>query len=86
MHAAARAGSPGCGSLYRAGSVLQDMHRRATVGIFTDRRPRHAFRSVRLLVSPAHMVKPGAMQSRKKKWLLPNFPYASNASRMFSHA
>jgi hypothetical protein len=66
------------------------MHRRATVGIFTDRRPRHAFRSVHLLVSPAHMVKPGvtreSTKTRKKKWLLPNFPYAANASRMFAHA
>jgi len=66
--------------------VLQKMHRRATAGIFTDRRSGHAFRPQLVLVSPVCMVKPDVTSSRKKKWLLPNFLHAGSASRRFSHA
>jgi hypothetical protein len=61
-------------------------HRRVAAGIFTDRRPGRVFRPVRVLFSPACMVKPNVAPSRKKKWPLPNFPYAASASRLFSHA
>jgi hypothetical protein len=62
------------------------MHRRATAGIFTDRRSGHAFRPQRVLVSPVCMIKSDVTPSRKKKWLVPNFPHAGSASQLFSHA
>jgi len=72
-----------------ASSVLQDMHRRTTAGIFTDRRSGHPFRPLRVLFSPVRMVKPDVTpksNGSKKKRLLPNFPYAASASRVFFHA